>query len=81
MQQILGKTWKSRLEDSEKLYRIVATTRELCEVDSKEAAYAILYLIVPDYLKKMELKEIQEIKKLAVKLYNVYIENKDKQEK
>ena len=43
-------------------------------------AYAVIYLIIPQFIKEMRLQQNMEIKTLAVRIYNLYWENKKKYE-
>lgn len=44
-------------------------------------AYAVIYLIIPQFVKDMKLPQNKEIKTLAVRIYNLYLENKEKYER
>lgn len=41
-------------------------------------AYAIVYLIIPQYVKGLKLKQADKIKTLAIKIYNLYQQTKEK---
>ena len=56
---------------------MVACHRELYLYGDEIAAYAIIYLIIPDFIRKMKLRENNKIKTLAIKIYNIYTEAKD----
>ena len=56
---------------------MVACHRELYLYGDETAAYAIIYLIIPDFIRKMKLRENNKIKTLAIKIYNIYTEAKD----
>ena len=51
---------------------MVAWQKEIYKFGDEIAAYAIIYLIIPDFVRKMKLRENQKIKALAVKIYNMY---------
>lgn len=44
-------------------------------------AFAVVYLIMPQFVREMQLAEAAKIKALAVKIYNIYQEAKWRHEK
>lgn len=56
MIRILGCIYGEKLEECEKLYRIVASNKELYQFGDEIAAYSIIYLIIPDFVRKMKLR-------------------------
>jgi len=56
---------------------MVACHRELYQFGEEIAAYAIIYLIIPDFVRKMKLRENHKIKTLAIKIYNIYSRAKE----
>jgi hypothetical protein len=57
---------------------MVAPNKEIYQFGEEILAYAIIYLIIPDFIRKMKLRESQKIKTLAIKIYNIYTETKEK---
>lgn len=43
-------------------------------------AYAVIYLIVPQFIRDLRLNSNNRVKTLAIKIYNLYTENKKKYE-
>ena len=60
---------------------MVACHKELYQVSDEIAAYAIIYLIIPDFIRKMKLRENHKIKTLAIKIYNIYTLAKEQYER
>ena len=60
---------------------MVVGHRELTQFGDEIAAYAIIYLIIPDFVRKMKLREAQKIKTLAIKLYGFYTDAKEAYER
>jgi hypothetical protein len=81
LHRILGCLYGDKLEECEKLYRMVASRREVYEFGEEIAAYALIYLIIPDFVRKMKLRENGRIKALAIKIYNIYSETKQQYER
>ena len=81
MHGILGCLYGEKLDECEKLLRMVSSFREIYQFGEEILAYAIIYLIIPDFVRKMKLRENQKIKTLAIKIYNLYTETKEKFER
>ena len=60
---------------------MVASHREVYQHGDEIAAYAIIYLIIPDFVRKMKLRENHTIKTLAIKMYNIYAQTKEQYER
>lgn len=60
---------------------MVACHKEIYQFGDELAAYAIIYLIIPDFIRKMKLRENHKIKTLAIKIYNIYSETKQQYER
>ena len=63
------------------MLRIVGGYREVYQKGDEMLAYAVIYLIIPQFIKDMKLPQNKEIKTLAVRIYNLYLENKEKYER
>ena len=79
--RILGHIYADKLEECEKLLRIVGGYKEVYQRGDEMLAYAVVYLIIPQFIKDMKLPQNRDIKALAVKIYNLYLESKEKYER
>lgn len=62
------------------MLRIVAPHREIYLEGDQILAYAVIYLIVPQFIRDLRLNSNNRVKTLAIKIYNLYTENKKKYE-
>jgi hypothetical protein len=69
---ILGALHGERLGECEKLLRMVAGNREVWGAGEETLAYAVVYLILPQFVKEMRLRNNQKVKALAINIYNLY---------
>lgn len=60
---------------------MVAGCKELYQFGDEIAAYALIYLIIPEFVRKMKLRENHKVKALAIKIYNIYTQAKEQYER
>jgi hypothetical protein len=58
----------------------VAPHREIYQEGDQILTYAVIYLIVPQFIRDLRLNSNNRVKTLAIKIYNLYTENKKKYE-
>ena len=56
---------------------MVSGNRDIWSAGDETLAYAVVYLILPQFVKEMRLRNNQRIKSLAITIYNLYQTNKD----
>lgn len=79
--QVLGALHGERLGECEKLLRMIAANREVWNAGEETLAYAVVYLILPQFIKDMRLRSNQKVKALAITIYNIYQANKEQYER
>jgi hypothetical protein len=79
--QVLGALHAERLVECEKLLRMVTTNREIWSSGDETVAYAVVYLILPQFVKDMRLRTNQKVKALAITIYNLYQTSKEQYER
>ena len=60
---------------------MVAGFKEIYQFGEEILSFSIVYLIIPQFIRDMKLRENQKVKTLAIKIYNIYTEAKDKFER
>lgn len=74
--QYLGKDNEDKMEDSEKLLGLAVSEREIMKAGEDIVALGIVYLIKPSVVREWSCENLQKIKTIASKIYNLYILNK-----
>lgn len=60
---------------------MVAGNREVWSAGDETLAYAVVYLILPQFVKEMRLRNNQKVKALAITIYNLYQTSKEQYER
>jgi hypothetical protein len=73
---LLGQLHRDKMEECEKLLRMVAGNREVYLFGEQVLAYAVIYLIMPQFVRDLQLQEAPKVKSVAMKVYSLYQQSK-----
>jgi hypothetical protein len=73
---LLSGIYQDKMEECEKLLRMVAGNREVYHYGEQVLAYAVIYLIMPQFIRNMKLPEAPKVKTVALKIYSLYQQSK-----
>jgi hypothetical protein len=71
---ILGFIYADQMHECDKLLRMVVSHREIHQFGEEILSYATVYLVKPQFVRDMRLREQSKVKSLAVYMYNLYHE-------
>lgn len=74
--QLVAERHPDKLEECEKLLRVVSPSREVFKADDETLAYAVVYLILPQFVRDLQLPHASKVKTLAIQLYAIYNETR-----
>lgn len=69
---ILGFIYADQMQECDKLLRMVLTHREIFQFGEEVLSYATVYLVKPQFVRDMQLREQARVKILAVHMYKLY---------